>query len=337
LNITKIHRYLAGEATLKERKEIEAWLETSEENRELFESYCKIYEVEIQNKYKYNIENALARFRDVMDKDHKDDITSLRSKKPANKVYQKKGSGVLWKIAAIILLTAGIGLYVYTSADHWMEDVLTEEVSGTLITTSPGEQKTFRLQDGSRIQLNSNSEILISEGFGKERRKIHLTGEAFFEVEQIPNLSFEVQTETAEIEVLGTSFGVRAWKNRDESVIAVKTGAVSVRSANHIIEEVEILEAGQISKVELNNPPTPAETVNIEQFIGWTQQLFVFDNTPLSDVLVQLENHFNVTITVKDSSSIHDPVTARYRNESLDEILKFTSITHGVSFKVENP
>jgi ferric-dicitrate binding protein FerR (iron transport regulator) len=86
----------------------------------------------------------------------------------------------------------------------------------------------------------------------------------------------------------------------------------------------------------MGEAPGPALQANVDQYLGWTNQVFVFEETPLRDVLHQLELHFNVRITVSDSSSIDDPVTARYRNETLNEILTFTSITHGVEFEVES-
>lgn len=334
VNLLNIHRYLSNEATPAEKKELDHWINKSESNRKKFESYREIYDVEIQNKYEYDTEKALARFRLVMNKDQ--NTTPYRAAARSGHKLRKRNSAIWWKIAAMLLLTAGLSFYLITSDHLILDKSSVEEISGTKISTEPGEQKSFRLSDGSRIKLNADSELYIPEHFGEDGRVVELTGEAFFEISSIQNLSFEILTSSARVQVLGTKFGVRAWKDREESIITVLTGRVSVRSANLEIEESTILESGEYSRVTLNRSPTSARYSDIDQYVGWTDQLLVFEETPLKDVLKSLELHFNVQIDVEDSSSIEDPVTARYRNESLKEILEYTSITHGVQFNVKS-
>lgn len=332
MDLLNIHRYLSDEATEAEKRKLENWIGESEANRIKFESYQEIYNVELQNKYKYDTEKALIRFRQAMDENEKASIKRLPL--PGYRKQRKQTISMWWKAAAVLLLTAGLSFYLYSSGDFLQDEVHVNEISGTTITTEPGEQKSFRLSDGSRIKLNADSEAFIPQAFGQEERVIELTGEAFFEVTAIDNLSFEIQTSTARVEVLGTKFGVRAWRDRDESIIAVQSGKVSVRSANSEIEETTILTSGEYSRVTLTHPPTSPSHSDINQYVGWTNQLFVFDETPLRDVLRQLELHFNVKIEVEDSSRIDDPVTARYQHESLKEILEYTSITHGTQFNI---
>jgi len=332
VDLLNIHRYLSNEATEAEKRKLEKWIGESEANRRLFESYQEIYNVEIQNKYKYNTEKALNRFRMAMDENDK--AMAKKLPVPGYTKRRKQISSVWWKAAAVLLLTAGLTFFLYSSGEILQDKEYADELNGTTIITEPGEQKSFRLSDGSRIKLNADSEVFIPLAFGRDERIIELAGEAFFEVSTNDNLSFEIQTSSARVEVLGTKFGIRAWKDREESVIAVQSGKVSVRSANSEIEETAILTSGEYSRVTLTQPPTTASHSDIGQFIGWTNQLFVFDETPLRDVLTQLELHFNVQIEVEDSSRIDDPVTARYQNEPLREILEYTSITHGTQFSI---
>lgn len=332
MNITDIHRYLSGEASEEERKDLERWLELSEENKRLFRQIQDIYNVELQNRFQYDKEAALNKFRKVMEAD-----SSSAAKKGA-RIYHapKRKTGVWLKIAALLLAVAGISIYVVTSTDFSAEDPAQEVAHGVSVETEPGEQKSFRLSDGSRVRLNAGSRIYIPSGFGTASRDVELSGEAFFEIESGHEYEFSVVTESARVAVLGTSFSVRAWQDREESVIAVQTGRVSVRSSSPEIEEQTILTPGEYSTVRRGEAPGPALQANVDQYLGWTNQMFVFEETPLIDVLRQLELHFNVRITVSDFSSIEDPVTARYRDESLEEILRFTSITHGVDFTVKS-
>lgn len=331
MDLLNIHRYLADEATQEEKRKLEKWIEESEVNRQKFESYREIYSVKIQNKYKYNTEKALSQFRLIMDKNDK--AATKKSPVSGYKRRDKQPSSIWWKIAAMLLLSVGLSLYIFSSKEIMQDEQYVNETYGTTIATKPGEQKSFRLSDGSRIKLNADSEVYIPKGFGVEERVIELTGEAFFEISTVENIGFEIRTSSATVEILGTKFGIRNWRDREESIIAVLSGTVSVRSANSKIEKTVILTSGEYSRVTLTKPPTLPSHTDIEQYIGWTNRVFVFDETPLRDVLKELELHFNAQIEIEDSSRIDDPVTARYENETLKEILEYTSITHGTKFK----
>jgi transmembrane sensor len=332
VKIIDIHRYLSDEASAEEKRKLERWLEASEENRKNFESFRDIYNVELGYRFHFDKEAALVKFRKVMEGDSHS-LKSIPIKKYSEP--RKHSTGIWLKVAAVFIAVIGISIYVAISTDFTSDDRIVESVSGTTITTEPGEQKSFRLRDGSRIRLNASSEIYIPAGYGTVSRELTLKGEGYFEVESGHEFDFTVTTSSARISVLGTSFAVRAWAERDESVIAVETGRVNVRSSNPEIEEATILNAGQYAQVALDEAPGPAIQGNIERFTGWTNQMFVFDETPLRDVLRELELHFNVEIKVKDSVSIDDPVTAKYTNESLEEILRYTSITHEVEFETQ--
>lgn len=333
MELKDIHRYLAGEASPDERKVLERWLKESDENRTTFETYRDIYEVEIGKKFSYNTEKALEKFRVVMDGKpavhRKNTLRKFEHKRPAK-------TGIWLKVAACMLLAVGLSFYTYTNFYPSEREIVVEADRGITVETKAGEQKAFRLSDGSRIMLNASSSVYIDGGFGKDSRKINLRGEAFFEVAESDSLEFIVETATARAHVLGTSFGIRAWETRSESIVAVQSGRVSVGSSNPEITENIILNAGEYSLISKNEAPSPATQANFDQYLGWTNQMIVFEETPLEDVIKQLELHFNVKISIEDSSTINDPVTARYRNESLDEILRFTSITHGVDFTVES-
>jgi transmembrane sensor len=335
MDLLHIHRYLANEAPVEERRELESWVEQSEENRKFFESYRKIYRIKIGHKHQYNIEDALYIFRQLMNSD-----VVPASIAPVHRIERNRKRHVktaFWiKAAAVAVIALGLSLYFYSTHETFDNKTVKEVASGITIETEPGEQKSFRLSDGTRIKLNASSRVYLPSDFGMSRREVSLQGEAFFEVAHNAELEFIVETEAARVSVLGTSFAIRAWQDRDESVIAVQTGRVAVYSSNPDIHEQTVLGAGEYSQVRFGQAPGPASQANFEQFIGWTNQKFVFEETPLRDVLHQLGLHFNVRIAVKDSASIDDPVTARYRGETLEEILRFTSITHGVTFEVES-
>lgn len=339
MDILIIHRYLSNEASEKERDELHQWLEESDENLRQFNNIQKIYKVEIRHRDDFEVRTALLRFRKVMDEDVSEAPVNPGS--PARTKYPVRNKSRVWlKVAAVMAIGLFLSLYAvpaYLDLDHNDTEELALDAGGqSVIETNRGEQKAFRLKDGTRIHLNASSKLSVASNYGVSDRVVILSGEAFFDVFPDPDQEFIVQTSTANTTVLGTTFTVRAWGGRDESIVAVEKGSVSVQSATPGINEETILHAGEYSHVRTGEAPGPALQEHINQYLGWKNQVFVFEETPLEDVLHQLELHFNVRITVKDSTSLEDPVTARYENESLDEILRYTSITHGIELETES-
>lgn len=67
--------------------------------------------------------------------------------------------------------------------------------------TDAGQQKSFVLRDGTKIRLNSNSQLWISRDYGRPNRNITLKGEAYFEVKHNENHPFKVHVQGALIKI----------------------------------------------------------------------------------------------------------------------------------------
>ncbi|MCH8485354.1 MAG: FecR domain-containing protein [Candidatus Cyclonatronum sp.] len=335
MKITQIHRYLSGEAGAAEKKAFEDWLAASDENRAKFEEYRRIYVVSIKKAQHFDAVAALATFRknrsEFPTTEAPNQKTESRALRPAGK---RRPTGVWLKIAAVLLLALGISIYVLYPGLTGTDSPVVQEAAGSWYETGFGEQRSYRMPDGSRIRLNADSRLFLPFDYGQQTRTVKLQGEAFFDVETNAELPFIVHTAEAAVQVLGTSFVVRARAEQQISVVAVKTGRVSVSSAELTDTASVELSAGEYTIVAAGEQPAAPLSSGVEQYLGWQQQQFVFSDTPLHEMLGQLERHFNVHITLKDSSSIAQPVTARYSTESLEEILNITSLTHGVAFEV---
>ena len=85
-----------------------------------------------------------------------------------------------------------------------------------MIQIPRGGEYIVRLEDGTTVYLNSESELRIPVHFGKDERLVWLTGEAYFSVKHEKDRKFVVRTNKADIAVLGTEFGVRVYSGEDE-------------------------------------------------------------------------------------------------------------------------
>lgn len=157
----------------------------------------------------------------------------------------------------------------------------------TNLTTPYAENLNFDLPDGSKLVMNSDSDINFNKTKFKSSRFLNLDGEAFFEVEK--GNPFVVETNLGKVEVLGTSFNVLSRGKRFE--VFCKTGKVRVsnKSGNSFVILTEgqscLLKENQIRKI--NKPADDSD---------WMRGIHHFDNIHLSEVLSEMERQFNVRI-----------------------------------------
>ncbi|HYG28420.1 MAG TPA: FecR domain-containing protein, partial [Caulobacteraceae bacterium] len=92
--------------------------------------------------------------------------------------------------------------------------------------TALGERRVVALEDGSRVELNTDSRIEVAYA-EDQRRIVLLKGEALFEVAKDPSRPFVVMANGAEVRAIGTAFNIRLREKLVE--LTVTEGVVSVK------------------------------------------------------------------------------------------------------------
>ena len=193
-----------------------------------------------------------------------------------------------------------------------------------------GQQTSVLLPDGSSIELNSGSSIRYARFFRSMplANRIHLEGEAFFDVTHGKGL-FEVQTSNSDIQVLGTSFNVRSWKNESKTTVVVTEGRVLVNDregqANVILTMDEMAEVGSQPLKKKASSDLP---------LVWRQGgLYLADET-LPDVVNELSRRFNTRIIVNATASTSGLETIHYSNATdVESILQDLCVKHELKYR----
>ena len=150
------------------------------------------------------------------------------------------------------------------------------------------ETRTVRLPDGSSVMLNHYSSLSYPEKFQSDKREVELNGEAYFEVSKDPKHPFIVQTETIDVQVLGTHFNVDAYHDNLDVKTTLLSGSVAVSNKSKSVRMV--LKPNEIAiynKVE--EKLTRKVLENAEDEISWRQGEFIFDDLPLQEIARELE------------------------------------------------
>jgi len=124
----------------------------------------------------------------------------------------------LFRAAAVaVLLSVCIGWYMMSGSSEEELLVLSNEANAPTLAKM--------LEDGSVVYLSEQSLIKYPDGFDSNKREVTLHGEAFFEVKKQIGRPFLINTESAKIEVIGTSFSI---KSHSPFMLSVRSGEVRV-------------------------------------------------------------------------------------------------------------
>ncbi|WP_138990119.1 FecR family protein [Larkinella sp. C7] len=293
--------YFEGTTTPIQTQRIQRWRQKPE-NREWF--FACLEEWESQRlQYEADPETAFHQFRER--------IQQLESP-PDTPVLPLATPSVrrAWLVAASLALLTLLAV--------WQRD------RGLYRTysTQYGELKTVGLPDGSRVTLNAHSSLRLSRWtFGRTSREVWLTGEAEFSVRHLPtHQRFIVRTpDELEVVVLGTEFVVSS--RRQGSRIVLNSGKVAFRSLQGSAPAPVVMKPGDVATVKPGGQVQMQSHQSVERYRVWKEHRFLFDRTPLSQVLATLEEHFGETVQLADSELVHRQITGTFRAETAPVLL----------------
>ncbi|NNF57725.1 MAG: hypothetical protein HKN04_05740 [Rhodothermaceae bacterium] len=194
-----------------------------------------------------------------------------------------------------------------------------------IVTAPAGERVLVQLADGSTVTLNSGSTLRRARLFGRvgDARAVALEGEAYFDVAETDR-PFVVQTFDAEVTVLGTEFGVRAWPDDPEAATTVTlvSGRVRLASAERPAEAI-LLTPGETGRVtEDDSTPILAEE-EIQIALAWREGDLVYKDRPLGLILNDLERRFGLRIASQPPTLRQRRVSVALRNPtSADAVVR---------------
>jgi transmembrane sensor len=296
---TRVVKYLSGEMQPAELAEFEQLLESDSAKKELFDSYRKIWDgAEMAGESnRYDLDAEWSRFSDKLD--------------------QRKGGlrlepfrrSFLRVAAAILIGLAGVG--------GWL---VVQEYGGYTKVASVQGKETIELNDGSLITLNEGSTLRYSMSEKRGERKVFLTGEAFFEVARDTVRPFIVVADETVIEVLGTSFNVRAYKETETIEVTVQSGLVSM-SGRRSDEEQLVLQPGNTGLYNRSGKSLEFIGRADPNSFAWKTRELVFSETPLSEVVEVVSRVYGVSLQIGSEELADCPLTVSFSDQEFPAVL----------------
>lgn len=222
-------------------------------------------------------------------------------------------------VAALVVAVFVLGFFVSTFFNH--QDV---PETNYVLATSTGNTGHFELPDGTHVWLNTDSRIEYEGMLDGDVRIVRLVGEGYFEVAKNAERPFRVQMNDMVIEVLGTSFDARCYPDANIEDVVLRTGSVKVLCPT-APQEGLTLTPGQKFAFDHRARQTAVSNVNADNYCRWFSPRLVFDNTPLSDILANLERRYNAEIEVGSAIQMDKRLSLTVSSESAEEIMAVMS------------
>jgi len=185
------------------------------------------------------------------------------------------------------------------------------------------------LPDGTKVWINSASELSYPLAFGKSIRQVELRGEAYFEVAHEKNRPFIVRTAHGDIKVLGTAFNLTAYNSASSNVTLIN-GSIQLTNKNKTTKQ---LIPGQ--KAEFDGSDMRITRANIEKETAWQQGYFYFEHDKIQDIMEQLARWYDIKVIYQGQITKKTFGGSISRDVSLAEALELIKRGAGVEFIID--
>lgn len=324
-------RYLSGSTNDDENARLHQIIERDPERKELFEQLDSIWQASQERNYPINENKAWQK----LNQKRKSDTSNQQNRHIATSLGRQNHPGSsrnsYLAIAAVLLISASLVVGFWIANQNADEPEVATSGYHT-ISTEEGETQKLELMDSSEVTLGPSSSLKISENYGNHNRNIQLRGEAYFDVKDHEH-DFLVELESATVSVVGTRFTASWWGDGQTEVI-VESGRVEVDPVQPN-QHPETLEAG-FRWGSTSNQSFELTEIDAGKYLSWVEGGLYFENTPLSQVVTELQRRFAIEIDIENPEFLEYEISAQYADESIEEIMQLTSLSVGGELHKQN-
>lgn len=335
----KILRYLTGECNEVERRKIESWINKNDKNKKKFNLHKRTWEEITTNHINWEVDfswNKFASDHEIYNRNSINDHNTFVDKRRhvTLKDFYRRYNYMI-RVAAVLLIMA-VGAFVLYRAG-----LFGPEFTGRVVWkekfTGMGEKSYLSFTDGTKIILNAGSRLKYPAGFNGDKREVYLEGEAYFVVNHDDKKPFIVRTGKFTTFDLGTVFNVKAYPNENNFSVAVVSGKVKITEDKDNSQAKEIILKPSLQFT--HNKITGVD--NIKEFdyfqvIGWKDNLLIFKDRPMKEVLTVLYRTYGIQIDLADTAFYKWKINANFENESFWTVIKAMKAFTKLEYKAES-
>lgn len=221
-----------------------------------------------------------------------------------------------------------------TGLNYTTAKVQGEELVYNTMRIPVGGFYQLALSDGSKVWLNSMTELRFPVAFTGEERKVYLTGEAYFEVAPDSKHPFIVVTEEGmEVKVYGTEFNMNTYQHGVVQTVLV-SGKVGIR-VNATGKEV-MLAPKQMAEYSEKTGMVRVEEADPYRYIAWKDGEFVFERETIEEIMERLGRWYDVKVFYENESLKQKRFTGVIsRYENIEQVFRLIEGPATLRFEVK--
>lgn len=318
-----LEKYLSGTCTDAEKELVEAWYASLQGEPRYLDHLPDAELDEIRQETLGNIRQEL----------------NMVEERPVRRIQWHWMAG----IAASILIAIGIflagNLQKVQLPEVTVKGQKTDPSKALPVTTfknTGGQIVRHKLPDGSVVTMHPNAVIEYRTAFASNKRFVIFSGEGFFDVKKDKTRPFNIVSGDMVIRVLGTSFNVKAIESQKKFQVDVVTGSVQVTAQGESFDKQEvILKPQQQALFELDSKRLISKTLPAQAKKEIYEPVtIVFEETPLNQVIEQLEKRFNVSISLTNPGLAKCGLTANFESQTFPNILEILCTSLEVTYTI---
>lgn len=306
-----VAKFLRGECSEEELREVNAWLDKSEGNaRDLF-GLEQLYH--------------LGKCNDSVDEVKTERAEKLLFKRLAReeaKQLRRKRLNAWLQYAAIF-----IGIFFLFGLGNHFYQLQNEKAAWVSVAASEGTRELV-LPDGTKVWLNKHTTLKYPRDFSQNGRNVYVEGEAYFDVKRDTKKPFVVRSEDMQVKVLGTVFNFKSDRTNRSAVATLIKGEIEVKG-NHD-EGMVVLSPGQ--RAELN---TVTRRLVVKQgdmgIENWHSEEFIFEKADIFMIARTLENSYGVKIILAPNMDVTKTYSGTLKKKkNVEEMLNLIKSTNAL-------
>ncbi|SNS71398.1 FecR family protein [Ekhidna lutea] len=192
---------------------------------------------------------------------------------------------------------------------------------------------TQSMADGSEISLHGSSSIEVI-AFNDEIREIKVTGKAYFDIERDETRPFIIHTENARVQVLGTSFLVKA--NGEETEVCVESGLVGFSKKVDGSEVSVKLTKGEMGLISNSNKGIIKRNIRDLNYLAWKTKVITFNESTMAEVEQVLEDVYGIDVSFDNPEFKGCKLTAKFNKKKPKDAIEIIARTFGVEYEFTN-
>lgn len=206
-----------------------------------------------------------------------------------------------------------------------------EHIELNQLIVPAGKKSSLILPDGSQLYINAGTRVIYPTVFNEKERYIYVEGEAYLDVFHNDEQPFIVKTKKMDVQVLGTSFNVKAYKDEDEEFVVLVSGSVKIKAAG---KKPVLMEPNHL--FFCNSSKSGLREVDVSNYILWKDNILKFESEAVNMILNQLSRYYGIEIIYPAALSEIKCSGKLDLKDNIQKVLEGLSKVAPISYKEEN-